>query len=65
MSLEIPMKKPSSLAQQIQQAQQEFNSWTPQRQANVRLAGSSALMTHYPQPRPVDSQPSKVVAQKK
>ena len=59
------MKKPSSLAQQIHQAQQEFNSWTPERQANVRLAGSSALMTHYPQPRPVESQPPKVPVRKK
>jgi hypothetical protein len=59
------MKKPSSLAQQIQQAQREFNSWTPERQANVRLAGSSALMTHYPQPRPVESQPHKAPARKK
>ena len=59
------MKKPSSLAEQIQQAQREFNSWTPERQANVRLAGSSALMTHYPQPRPVEPQPAKVSVRKK
>lgn len=56
------MKKPSSLAQQIQHAQREFNSWTPERQANVRLAGSSALSAREhinPAPQPQVTYPQK------
>lgn len=41
------MKKPSSLAQQIQQAQREFERWTPERKAGVRLEGSSDLITKF------------------
>jgi hypothetical protein len=59
------MKKPSSLVEQIHQAQREFKSWTPERQANVRLAGSSALLTHYPQPKPFEPPSAKVIVRKK
>jgi hypothetical protein len=41
------MKKPSSLAQQVQQAQREFERWTPERKASVRLEGSSDLITKF------------------
>lgn len=42
------MKKSSSLAQQIQQARKEFNTWTPERKASVRLEGSSGLSSRLP-----------------
>lgn len=41
------MKKPSTLAQQIESAKATFNSWSPSHQASVRLQGSSAVMTNH------------------
>jgi hypothetical protein len=45
--MEAVMKKPSSFAQQIQQAQREVNSWTAERKASVRLEGSSNLLNRF------------------
>lgn len=36
-------KKPRTLAQQIYDAQAEWNSWTPEKRASVRLEGNSGL----------------------
>jgi len=34
-------KKPSTLAEQVKQAQAEYDSWTPEKRASVKLEGSS------------------------
>lgn len=36
-------KPPSSLAKQIADAQAEYDSWSPEKRASVRLEGSSDL----------------------
>lgn len=59
------MKKPSTLAQQIQQAQREVSSWSPEMRASVRLQGHSALMSRYVDPRQAAPQPQKTVIRKK
>jgi hypothetical protein len=38
------MKKPSTLAQQIRQAQRTFDGWTLDRRLGVRLEGTSAFL---------------------
>lgn len=42
-ALEAQRKKPSTLAQQIYDAQREYDSWSPEKRASVRLEGSSGL----------------------
>lgn len=42
------MKKPSTLAQQVQQAQRIVDGWTPERKASVRLQGSSRYALQLP-----------------
>lgn len=37
--------KPSTLAEQIQQAQREVNSWPPEIRASVRLEGTNSLLS--------------------
>lgn len=47
------MKKPSSLAQQVRQAQREVSGWSVERKLGVRLQGNSTLLTQYaPSPTP-------------
>lgn len=41
------MKKPSGLAQQVQQAQRTFNGWTEAQKASVRLEGSSSVSARF------------------
>lgn len=45
---EITMKKHSSLAQQVQQAQRTFDSWTAAHKSSVHLEGSSGALTRVP-----------------
>lgn len=59
------MKKPSTLAQQIQQAQREVSSWSPEMRASVRLQGNSSLASRYAEPRHVASEPHKSAGRKK
>jgi len=42
------MKKPSTLAQQVEQAQRIVATWTPERKASVRLQGSSRYALQLP-----------------
>lgn len=42
------MKKPSSLAEQVREAQRIYDSWPVERQLSVRLEGSSSLRDRYP-----------------
>lgn len=45
------MKKPSTLVEQIRQAQREVNSWPPELRATVQLEGNSSLLSRYVEPR--------------
>lgn len=45
------MKKPSTLAEQIQQAQREVNSWPAEMKASLRLQGMSSLSPRASEPR--------------
>jgi hypothetical protein len=38
------MRKPSSLAQQVQRARQIFNSWPDSKKANCRLQGDDSFL---------------------
>ena len=41
------MKKPSSLAQQVEQAQRTFNGWTAAQKSSVRLEGSTGTLARF------------------
>lgn len=41
------MKKPSSLAQQIQQAKKTIESWSPSHVSTLRLEGSDIFLSRY------------------
>jgi hypothetical protein len=41
------VKKPSSLAQQVQQAKKTFNAWTAAEKSSVRLEGSSSTLARF------------------
>lgn len=41
------MKKPSSLAQQVAQAQRTVNSWSAAEKSSVRLEGSSSTSARF------------------
>lgn len=58
------MQKHSSLAEQVQQAQQTFDSWTPARKSSVRLEGSSSVLTRFSPPQK-DHQQAKAHGSKK
>ena len=51
------MKKPSTLAQQVQQAQRIFDTWTPERKLSVRLQGTSRYALQL-SPAPVPHSPA-------
>ena len=59
------MKKHSTLAEQIQQAQLEVSRWSPEMRASVQLQGNSSLISRYIEPRPTTSQQHKTPARKK
>lgn len=59
------MKKPSSLAEQIRQAQREVNSWPPEVRATVQLEGNSSLLSRYVESRHGTAQPSKTLDKRK
>jgi len=41
------VKKPSSLAQQVKQAQKIYGGWTDAQKASVRLQGSSRTLSRF------------------
>jgi hypothetical protein len=59
------MKKPSTLAEQIQQAQREVNSWSAEMKASLRLQGMSSLSPRSPEPRTDAYHPTKTEHRKK
>lgn len=58
------MKKPSTLAEQIQQAQREVSSWPPELRAAVRLEGNSSMASRHPEPRHLSTQAHKTAGRK-
>lgn len=59
------MKKPSTLAEQIRQAQREVNSWSPEVRATVQLEGNSSLLSRYVEPRQGANQANKASGKRK
>ncbi len=41
------MKKPSSLAQQVQQAQRIYEGWSDSRKASLRLEGTDVFLNRH------------------